>query len=274
MDLPISRDLEKQIDKYRELQKQTTGSRPMRVTAVRDLIAAGIAAHQAKAVATEVESSLPPESDAPGLQHRYQVRKADGTPCDPNAKYFVLRLDAECKSAVHLAACRAAALSYAECTVGTSLEQVGQDLVRWYRDQAANTTATTHDTVECGDETPCSSQRQAIYDILVRAGDRTHDATQWTQLNDFGEREIVGIVNDILAVLPSRQQPKEEDAIIDGSKWEKLAARIARCLFTYGEGGDEIVADRLHLYLGATYLGGWAEASAAKCILRDLIDGP
>ncbi len=49
----------------------------------------------------------PPPPPPPGLYRKYRISKADGTPVDPNAEYFVLRLDKD-------VAARAAALTYAK----------------------------------------------------------------------------------------------------------------------------------------------------------------
>lgn len=49
-----------------------------------------------------------------GLHQRYRVSKADGSPTDPRAVYFVLRLDGFGDDPGHVAACRAAARSYAD----------------------------------------------------------------------------------------------------------------------------------------------------------------
>ena len=49
-----------------------------------------------------------------GLHQRYIVTKADGSPIDPKATYFVLRLDSNGTDAGHIAACRCAAKEYAE----------------------------------------------------------------------------------------------------------------------------------------------------------------
>jgi hypothetical protein len=48
-----------------------------------------------------------------GLHQRYNVTKADGSPTDPNAVYFVLRLDSGGSDPKHIAACRQAARVYA-----------------------------------------------------------------------------------------------------------------------------------------------------------------
>ena len=48
-----------------------------------------------------------------GLYERYRVEKLKGE-TDPNAKYFVLRLDASGSDDVHVAACQEAALLYAK----------------------------------------------------------------------------------------------------------------------------------------------------------------
>ena len=47
-----------------------------------------------------------------GLHRRYNVTKANGEPCDPNAVYFVLRLDDNGDDDTHLIACREAARAY------------------------------------------------------------------------------------------------------------------------------------------------------------------
>jgi hypothetical protein len=49
-----------------------------------------------------------------GLHRRYNVTKADGTPTDPNALYFVLRIDNKGDDAGHIRACRAALRAYAQ----------------------------------------------------------------------------------------------------------------------------------------------------------------
>jgi ferredoxin len=59
-------------------------------------------------------AAIPSKQDNPGgLHRRYTVTKADGTPCDPDAIYFVLRLDNAGFDVSHIAACRAAARCYA-----------------------------------------------------------------------------------------------------------------------------------------------------------------
>jgi len=49
------------------------------------------------------------------LYRKYKIEKADGSPVDPDAVYFVLRLDTD-------AAAREAALKYAECIRPTQPE--------------------------------------------------------------------------------------------------------------------------------------------------------
>jgi hypothetical protein len=48
-----------------------------------------------------------------GLLRRYIIRKADKSPVDPKAEYFVLRLDMGAKDWSHVQACRKAILAYA-----------------------------------------------------------------------------------------------------------------------------------------------------------------
>ena len=59
-------------------------------------------------------SAIPQQTVNPdGLHQRYIVHKADGSPVDPMATYFVLRLDAKGRDWLHVKACRAAARAYA-----------------------------------------------------------------------------------------------------------------------------------------------------------------
>lgn len=62
-----------------------------------------------------------------GLHRRYDVRKADGTPVDPNAEYFVLRLDEGGKDPAHVAASRKALMTYAD-EIEKHLPQLAADL--------------------------------------------------------------------------------------------------------------------------------------------------
>ncbi len=58
---------------------------------------------------------IPSIKDNPnGLHARYQIRKADGSECDPRAVYFVLRLDGFGNDKGHIFACRQAARVYAK----------------------------------------------------------------------------------------------------------------------------------------------------------------
>lgn len=65
----------------------------------------------------------PPVSDATlltadenpkGFHRRYNITKADGTPCDPRAVYLVLRLDNYGDDKEHIEACRLAAKKYVQ----------------------------------------------------------------------------------------------------------------------------------------------------------------
>lgn len=53
-----------------------------------------------------------PEQHPNGLHGRYRITKHDGTPCDPRAFYFVLRLDPHGDDPEHIKACQKAALAY------------------------------------------------------------------------------------------------------------------------------------------------------------------
>lgn len=61
-----------------------------------------------------------------GVYMKYQIHKADGSPCDPDATYFVLRLDKD-------PAARAAMLVYAE---ETDNEELANDILGCLEDLA------------------------------------------------------------------------------------------------------------------------------------------
>jgi hypothetical protein len=59
--------------------------------------------------------ALPEAKDNPdGLHRKYIVSKANGEPVNPNAIYFVLRLDGLCEDVFHVDACIVAAMAYIE----------------------------------------------------------------------------------------------------------------------------------------------------------------
>lgn len=53
------------------------------------------------------------EENPMGLHHRYNVKKADGTPVDPENEYFLLKLKGK-GSKGHIEASRKAILKYAD----------------------------------------------------------------------------------------------------------------------------------------------------------------
>ena len=76
--------------------------------------------------------SLPTQNDNPnGLHARYHVEKTDGTPIDPRAEYFLLRVDEFGKDPKHISACRKAVLMYAE-EIKEHLPELSKDLIQRY----------------------------------------------------------------------------------------------------------------------------------------------
>ncbi len=61
-----------------------------------------------------LETPQIPQTRVDGLYKRYIVQKADGTPTDNDAEYFVLRLDRGGSDPVHIQACRDAIQTYAQ----------------------------------------------------------------------------------------------------------------------------------------------------------------
>jgi hypothetical protein len=70
-----------------------------------------------------------------GLKPKYQIRHADGSPCDSDAKYFVLRLDYHpgCDER-HISACRAAVMTYAH-QIQNHLPTLASDIWRTLEDR-------------------------------------------------------------------------------------------------------------------------------------------
>lgn len=65
-----------------------------------------------------------------GLHQRYVVQKIENdtiVPCDPEAEYFILRLDNQGKDLNHIAACRKAVMKYAE-EIEPHIPQLAKDI--------------------------------------------------------------------------------------------------------------------------------------------------
>lgn len=75
----------------------------------------------------------------PGLYNRYIVSKSDGTPVDPRAIYFVLRLDEYGDDKGHIEACRRAAHEWC-ASAPLHLSKVAEDLkaLLWHIEQEEN----------------------------------------------------------------------------------------------------------------------------------------
>lgn len=67
-----------------------------------------------------------------GLCQNYIVHKADGSPVDPEAEFFVLRLDNKQKDRIHAQACREAILAYA-FAIKFHLPKLYDDLIKKYQ---------------------------------------------------------------------------------------------------------------------------------------------
>jgi hypothetical protein len=61
-----------------------------------------------------------------GLYFKYGITKTNGDPVDPDALYFVLRLDSGGDDPIHIEACRRAALVYAHAIKDPSSAIVGR----------------------------------------------------------------------------------------------------------------------------------------------------
>lgn len=78
------------------------------------------------------------KSNPNGLHQKYVVKKADGSPVDPNAMYFVLRLDNGSSDPDHVDACQQAASAYARAIQRNSsakhLHQTAAEILDLIRD--------------------------------------------------------------------------------------------------------------------------------------------
>ena len=68
-----------------------------------------------------------------GLHRKYIIKKSDGSLVDPDAEYFVLRLDVNGKDEKHTKACRKALMLYAE-EIKDHLPVLSKDLIDRYGD--------------------------------------------------------------------------------------------------------------------------------------------
>lgn len=78
-----------------------------------------------------------------GLYQRYVVSKSDGTPIDPKAEYFILRLDPFGSDPWHINAGRAAVLLYAQI-IEKILPELAKDLREKYSDNVPMIVDNTH----------------------------------------------------------------------------------------------------------------------------------
>jgi hypothetical protein len=77
---------------------------------------------------------LPTQDENPsGFHQRYEIYKTDGEPVDPNAEYFVLRLDRGGNDPKHIEACRQAIRVYA-IAIQDHLPTLSMDLLQRYSD--------------------------------------------------------------------------------------------------------------------------------------------
>jgi hypothetical protein len=80
---------------------------------------------------------IPPQiMNEKGLHRRYDVKPLDGEN-DPNAVYFVLRLDHQGSDRKHTQACRLAALEFARQTANKELADDLRSLVAYHAGMAA-----------------------------------------------------------------------------------------------------------------------------------------
>lgn len=93
-----------------------------------------------------------------GLYNRYIVQKTSGKPVDPNAEYFVMRLDDGGKDPKHIAACRTGVLAYAEA-IGDHLPKLAKDLKDKYGPE---------DWADHGAEVRLDSQENVITKLKLR----------------------------------------------------------------------------------------------------------
>ncbi len=75
-----------------------------------------------------------------GLIHKYNITKTDGTPVNPKAKYFILRLDKHQSDPIHRKACLKAIIYYAT-EIAEHLPALSKDLKRKYLGELVDSAA-------------------------------------------------------------------------------------------------------------------------------------
>lgn len=76
--------------------------------------------------------NIPTKAENPdGFHQRFRIERLDGRPVDPNAEYFVLRLDAGGRDTKHINACRAAIGIYADL-IASHIPGLAKDLHERY----------------------------------------------------------------------------------------------------------------------------------------------
>jgi hypothetical protein len=101
--------------------------------------------------------TIPTQSENPkGLHQRYIVEKANGDTMNPNAEYFVLRVDPYGNDPKHIAACRKALMTYAN-EIKDHLPELSKDLIERYSDsdqpssiEGEKKRPYTHKCINCG----------------------------------------------------------------------------------------------------------------------------
>ena len=75
---------------------------------------------------------IPTKEENPnGLHLKYYITKVDGTPVDPDAEYFLLRLDEKSTDLRHVNACRQAVCTYANA-IQEFFPELAKDLLNRY----------------------------------------------------------------------------------------------------------------------------------------------
>jgi len=115
------------------------------------------------------------ESNPEGLHQRYIVKKADGT-SNPDAKYFVLRLDLDGEDKLHAAACRKAAQTYIR-NAPKHMRKVAEELTEWASLQEQEDPKTNAQIHEMVDRLTAWVRLETLgFSLNWLEGDATHDA--------------------------------------------------------------------------------------------------
>lgn len=208
----------------------------------------------------EPTNRIPEISENPdGLHRRYIISKADGSPIDEGAQYFVLRLDDNGKDRRHVEACRAAILRYAE-RIQTHIPKLAEDIRKKYgQHQSAGWPKVTPKPLRSRKEEPIPETKGAagmgippehLTDAHLERSDEPEDH-QPDDMNIITEIDWVKVGGEAHVLVFVHGKPEEINAEIQEGKTLKINSSKP---FKLGSKNGQIIApDEKHNTMRRTF---------------------